>query len=133
MSPTRSASERRSAEQSAARAGRQRFGAFQVVPVDRRHASSLNRQTLAAALMVEVDPGGDQDDQDGSDEPVDDQAERRPPASIGHIVAALLPKVLEPMTGEADHQQPRRSGDGDAASTTKTSATPLSTARTIGR
>jgi hypothetical protein len=37
------------------------------------------------------------------------------------------------MAGEAEHQQPRRSGDGDAASTTKTSATPLSTARTIGR
>src|SRR5215218_3362996 len=67
--------------------GRQRFGGWEVVPVDRRHASSPNRQTLDAALVVEVDAGGDQDDQDGSDEPVDDQAKRRPPACIGHIVA----------------------------------------------
>jgi hypothetical protein len=37
--------------------GRQRFGAFQVVPVDRRHARSPNRQTLDAALVVEVDAG----------------------------------------------------------------------------
>jgi len=33
---------------------------------------------------------------------------------------------------EAEHQQPRRSGDPIAASTTKTHATPLSTARTDG-
>jgi hypothetical protein len=82
---------------------------------------------------MKLDAGGDQHDEDGRDDPVDDRAERRPPACVGHIVAALLPKVLEPMAGEAEHQQPRRSGDGDAASTTKTSATPLSTARTIGR
>jgi hypothetical protein len=32
--------------------------------------------------VVEVDAGGDQDDQDHCDDPVDDQAERRPPASV---------------------------------------------------
>jgi len=44
--------------------------------------------------VVEVDPGGDQHDQDRRGDPVDDQAERRPPASVGHIVAAVLPEVL---------------------------------------
>ena len=44
-------------------------------------------------------------------DPVDDQAERRPPASVGNILVAVLPEVLEPMAGEAGHQQPGRSGD----------------------
>ena len=45
-------------------------------------------------LVVEVDAGGDEHDEDRRDDPVDDQAERRPPASVGHIVAAVLPEVL---------------------------------------
>jgi hypothetical protein len=62
-------------------------------------------------LVVEVDADADQHDEDGGGDPVDDQAERRPPAGVGDIVAAVLPEVLESMAGEAQHQQPRRSGD----------------------
>src|SRR4030095_8889336 len=61
-------------------------------------------------LVVAVDADGDQQQKDRRDDPVDDQAERRPPASVGHIVAPVLPQVLEPMTSQAGHQQPRRSG-----------------------
>jgi hypothetical protein len=56
------------------------------------------------SLVVEVDAGGDQHDEDGRGDPVDDQAERRPPAGVGHIVAPVLPEVLDPMAGEAGHQ-----------------------------
>jgi hypothetical protein len=73
--------------------------------------------------MVEVDPGGDEDDEDRCDDPVDDQAERRPPASVGHLVAPVLPQVLKPMAGEAGHQQPRRPGDPRCRDDTKTAAT----------
>jgi hypothetical protein len=40
-----------------------------------------------------------------------DEAERWPPAGVGDIVVAMLPEVLEPVASEAEHQQPRRSGD----------------------
>ena len=83
--------------------------------------------------MVEVDADGDQHHKDRRDDPVDDQAERRPPASIGDIVAPVLPEVLDPMAGEASDQHPRRSGDPAAATTTKTVAMPASTAITVGR
>jgi hypothetical protein len=63
------------------------------------------------SLEVEVDTDGDQHDQDGGGDLVDDQAERRPPPGVGHVVAAVLPEVLEPMAAEAEHQQPCRSGD----------------------
>jgi hypothetical protein len=42
-------------------------------------------------LVVEVDADGDQHDEDGCDDPVDDQAERRPPPSVGDKPAAVLP------------------------------------------
>jgi hypothetical protein len=60
--------------------------------------------------VVEVDADGDQHDKDHCDDPVNDQAERRPPVSVSNILA-VLPQVLEPMAGEAGHQQPGRPGD----------------------
>jgi len=83
--------------------------------------------------VVELDPDGDEHDQDRRDDPVDDQAERRPPASVGDKVAPVLPQVLGPMAGEAGHQQPRRPGDPAAATITKTAAIAASTAITVGR
>jgi hypothetical protein len=56
-----------------------------------------------AWLVVEVDAGGDQDHQDGRGDPVDDEAERWPPAGVGDIVVAVLPEVFEPVAGEADY------------------------------
>src|SRR5215472_14864570 len=67
---------------------------------------------VVAWLMVEVGAGGDQDHEDRRGYPVDDQAERWPPAGAGDIVVAVLPEVFEPVAGEADYQQPRGSGDG---------------------
>jgi hypothetical protein len=60
-----------------------------------------------------VDSGDGRDDEDGGDEPVDGGAERGPPSCVGDVLAALLPGVLEPMAGVAEHEQPRRPGDGD--------------------
>jgi alcohol dehydrogenase len=40
--------------------------------------------------VVEVDADGDQHDQDRSGDPVDGQAERRPPASVGNTIAIDL-------------------------------------------
>jgi hypothetical protein len=45
----------------------------------------------SVGLVVEVDADGEQHDQDRRDDPVNDQAERRPPASVGHKLAAVLP------------------------------------------
>jgi hypothetical protein len=84
--------------------------------------------------MVEVDADGEQHNQDRSGEPVDDQAERRPPASVGHKVAAVLPEILESMAGEepatSSHPCPVTPA---AATTTNTAATVVSTVITVGR
>jgi hypothetical protein len=41
--------------------------------------------------VVEVDADGEQHDEDGGGDPVDDRAERRPPASVGDELAAAIP------------------------------------------
>lgn len=66
----------------------------------------------AAWLAMESDSGGDLDDEDRGHEKVHGGAERRPPPCAGNVVAALLPPVLEAMAGIAEHEEPRRSGDG---------------------
>jgi hypothetical protein len=43
---------------------------------------------------------------DQSCDPINDKAEGRPPSCIGHVVGAVLPKILEAMAGVADHKQP---------------------------
>ncbi len=88
-----------------------RVGA-QVAEIERKDGViGFCRWSVVLVLGVEVDAGGDQHDQDRCGDPVDHQAQRRPPARVGNKVAALLPQVLDPMAGEAEHQQPRRSGD----------------------
>jgi hypothetical protein len=56
--------------------------------------------------------GGDQEHEDRRGYPVHDEAERWPPAGVGDIAVVVLPEVLEPVGGEAEHQQPCRSADG---------------------
>src|SRR2546423_7746772 len=70
------------------------------------HKSSLR----AFRSVMEVDADGYLDDQDRGHKPVDRGAERWPPAGVVNEVTPLLPEVLEAMTGESDHEQPRRSG-----------------------
>ena len=45
------------------------------------------------------------------DEPVHGGAKRRPPPCVGHVVAPLLPEVLETVAGVAKDKEPGRSGD----------------------
>jgi hypothetical protein len=65
-------------------------------------AKAQINETSRHRLVVEVNPGDDLDDDDRRDHEVDHQAERRPPLRIGHEVSAVLPEVLQAMTGEAD-------------------------------
>jgi hypothetical protein len=88
---------------------------------------------VLAWLVVEVDAGGDQEHEDGRGDPVDDEAERWPPAGVGDMVVAVLPEVFESVAGEAEHQQPCRSGDGRRGTTTKSPATAASAATMLGR
>jgi hypothetical protein len=84
-------------------------------------------------LVVEVDADGDQHDEDGGGDPVDDQAERRPPSSVGNKLAAVLPEVLEPMAGEASASSHAGPVTPAAATTAKAAAIPASAAMTRGR
>src|SRR6185369_5113093 len=62
-------------------------------------------------LVVKVNAGDDLDGDYRRDYEVDHEAERRPPLRIGHEVSAVLPEILQAMTGEADDKQPRCAGD----------------------
>ena len=66
-----------------------------------RSAKRFYRSSVVLALGDE-DCGGD---------PVDGQAERRPPASVGDKLLAVLPEVLAPVASETGRQQPPGSGD----------------------
>jgi hypothetical protein len=80
-----------------------------------------------------VHAGGDLDGDDRGHDPVDDHAERRPPACVGDEVAAVLPEVLSPwpaMPATSSHGDPVTAA---AATTTNAKATPLSTAITFAR
>jgi hypothetical protein len=61
--------------------------------------------------VVEVSAGDDLDGDDGSGDPVDDEAERRPPPGVRDELTAVLPEVLEPVPYEADDEQPWRPRD----------------------
>src|SRR5690242_21958740 len=49
--------------------------------------------------------------EDSGDDPVDGGAERWPPARVPDEVRAVLPQILQAVTGQAEHEQPGRSGD----------------------
>jgi hypothetical protein len=83
--------------------------------------------------VVEVGPDGEQHDQDGRGDKVDDQTERRLPARVGHKLAAMLPQVLKPMADEASTSSQAGPVTPAAATTTKAAATTTSTAMTLGR
>src|SRR3954454_7159077 len=56
------------------------------------------------------------DDRDGDDprgDPVDDQAERRPPPRGGHKLASVLPEILESVADKADDDKPDGHGYGE--------------------
>jgi hypothetical protein len=62
---------------------------------------------------VEVCAGDDRDGDDCRGNPVNDQAEGRPPSGVGYELAAVLPEVIEPVAKETGDDQPYRSGYGD--------------------
>jgi hypothetical protein len=49
---------------------------------------------------------------DRSGDPVDDKAERGPPPGVGNKPTAMLPKIFQPVTRQANDQQPWRSRHG---------------------
>jgi hypothetical protein len=113
---------------------RRAVGAASVVSAAPSHQPS--RATTgpgSIGLVVEVDADGDQHDQDGGGDPVDDRAERRPPASVGHKVAVVLPQVLNPWPVKPTTSSHAGPVTPAAATTTKTAAIAASTAMTLGR
>ena len=64
------------------------------------------------ALVVKVGADDDLDGDDRGDREVDHEAERRPPPRVGDELTAVLPRVLQPVAGKAEHQQPRRARHG---------------------
>jgi hypothetical protein len=62
-------------------------------------------------LTAEVNTGGDLDGDDRRCDPVDYEAERGPPPSVRNKLSSVLPKILEPVAGKAEHEQPCRSRD----------------------
>jgi hypothetical protein len=63
-------------------------------------ARSFERRQLPVPV-VEVDTGGERHDEDGGGEPVDDQAERWPPAGVGNELATvwMMPKTTPTARG----------------------------------
>ena len=47
--------------------------------------------------------------------PIDNKAKRRPPASVGDELVAVLPQILEPVTGEPSDEQPRGDSHADCS------------------
>ena len=63
-----------------------------------------SRDRSARRSLAEVDARGYLNGDRGGGDPVDYEAERRPPASARDELAVVLPKVFEPMAGEAEHE-----------------------------
>lgn len=61
----------------------------------------LGERRGAYRRLVEVDAGEDLDCDDRGREPVDYEAERRPPPGVRDELASVLPKILEPVAGKA--------------------------------
>jgi hypothetical protein len=80
---------------------------------------SLTPSTIATDLTSgeswagasETGPGEDLAGDDRRDRNVDHEAKRRPPPRVGDEVGAMLPEVLQPVSGKAGDEQPRRPGD----------------------
>src|SRR6185312_2444354 len=49
--------------------------------------------------------------EDAGGDPVDGGAERWPPARVPDEVGAVLPQILQAVTGQPEHEQPCRSAD----------------------
>src|SRR4029453_465235 len=76
-----------------------------------RAPTQLTGERHSSPLGVEVHAGDNLDGDYCRDHEVDHEAERRPPLRVGHELSAVLPEVLQAMTGEADDKQPRCAGD----------------------
>jgi hypothetical protein len=61
---------------------------------------------------VEVNTRDDLDGDDRGGDPVDYEAERGPPPGVRNKLTSVLPKILEPVAGKAEDEQPWRFRDG---------------------
>src|SRR6266498_2329845 len=66
---------------------------------------------LGDGLLVKVDSRHDLHGNDESNDPVDNQTEGGPPASLGNVSAPVLPQILGPVARIAQHEKPGRSRD----------------------
>src|SRR6185503_6992811 len=60
-----------------------------------------------AVRSAEVHARGDLARDDRGGDKVDGSAERRPPPCAADEVGSMLPEILEAVSGQADHEQPR--------------------------
>jgi hypothetical protein len=65
-------------------------------------------------IVVELNPGEKGGGDDRRHCPIDNKAKRRPPASVGDELVAVLPQILEPVTSEPSDEQPRRDSHSDS-------------------
>src|SRR6266540_1833186 len=63
-------------------------------------------------LTMEVNTRDDLDGDDRGGDPVTYEAERGPPPGVRNKLTSVLPKILEPVAGKAEDEQPWRSRDG---------------------
>jgi hypothetical protein len=84
-------------------------------------------------VVVELNTGNEGDCDDRRDCPIDNEAERRPPASVGDELVAVLPQILEPVARKPSDQQPRRHSHADGGDHNDADATALSATTTRGR
>jgi hypothetical protein len=82
---------------------------------------------------VELNTRHDLDGDDRGGDPVDHEAERRPPPSICNEVTSVLPEILEPVTRNAEDENHGDCVMAAAAMMTKITATFVSTAMTSQR
>ncbi len=74
--------------------------------------ASRHQASHAGISAMEVHAAEDHATQDCGGEPVNGNAERRPPAGVGHELVAFLPKVFQPMPDVGSDQEPRGAGHG---------------------
>lgn len=63
---------------------------------------------------AKVDARDYRSSQDCSGDEIDSGAIRRPPTGVGDKVHSMLPKILQPVRGEARDEEPWRTGDRHA-------------------
>jgi hypothetical protein len=57
-------------------------------------------------LLMEINSHDQEDGYDGCGHPIHHEAERRPPPRVLDVMTAVLPKVFNAVTNQADYDEP---------------------------